>query len=47
VMSLPAIFLLTTAITVERFAQNPERVARVIGAIIIAVGLVVITRAAS
>jgi predicted metal-binding membrane protein len=47
VMSLPAIFLVTAAITVERLAQNPERVARVIGALIMAVGLVVITRAAS
>jgi predicted metal-binding membrane protein len=46
-MSLPAMFFVTAAITVERLAQNPERVARVIGALIIAVGLLVIARAVS
>jgi predicted metal-binding membrane protein len=46
-MSLTAMFIVTVAITVERLAQNPKRVARVMGALIIALGLAVITRAAS
>jgi predicted metal-binding membrane protein len=45
VMSLPAMGLVTAAITAERFAPWPERVARVTGLVVIVAGVVVIARA--
>jgi len=46
VMDLRAMAVVTTAITVERLAPAGERVARAIGIIIIAAGLLLIARAA-
>jgi predicted metal-binding membrane protein len=46
VMDLRAMALVTAAITVERLAPAGERVARVIGAVIVAAGLFLIVRAA-
>jgi predicted metal-binding membrane protein len=45
VMDLRAMAVVTTAITVERLAPAGERVARVIGAVVVAAGLVLIVRA--
>jgi predicted metal-binding membrane protein len=45
VMSLPNMAGVTAAITAERLAYNPERIARVIGIVIIAFSLLVIARA--
>jgi predicted metal-binding membrane protein len=47
VMDLRAMAVVTMAITIERFAPAGERVARVIGVVIIVAGLVLIARAAS
>ena len=47
VMDLRVMGLLTAAITAERLAPNRERVARVIGIVVVAVGLLLITRAAA
>jgi len=46
-MSLTTMAVVTVAITIERFVRDPERIARVMGLIIIAVGLLVIARAAA
>jgi predicted metal-binding membrane protein len=46
VMDLRAMALVTAAITVERLAANAERVARVVGAVAVVTGLVLIARAA-
>ena len=46
VMDLRAMAVVTAAITVERLAPAGERVARVIGAVVVAAGLVLIARAA-
>ncbi len=46
VMDLRAMAVVTAAVTVERLAPAGERVARVIGAVIVAAGLVLIARAA-
>jgi predicted metal-binding membrane protein len=45
VMDIGAMAVVTTAITVERVAPSGERVARAIGAIVVAVGLFLISRA--
>jgi len=45
VMSLPNMAVVTAAITAERLACHPERIARVIGVVIIVSSLLVITRA--
>lgn len=47
VMDLRAMAVMTAAITLERLAPSGERVARVIGAVIVGMGLVLIARAAS
>jgi predicted metal-binding membrane protein len=47
IMDLRAMFLATAAITVERLAPAGERVARGVGLVMVAVGLVLIARAAS
>jgi predicted metal-binding membrane protein len=46
VMDLRAMAVVTSAITVERLAPSGERVARAIGAIVVAVGLFLVARAA-
>jgi predicted metal-binding membrane protein len=46
VMDLPAMAVVAAAITAERLAPAGERVARVIGAVVVAAGLFLITRAA-
>ena len=46
VMDLPAMAVVATAITVERLAPAGERVARAIGAVVVAAGLFLIARAA-
>ena len=46
VMDLRAMAVVTAAITVERFAPAPERVARVIGGGVVGAGLFVIAKAA-
>jgi predicted metal-binding membrane protein len=46
VMDLRAMTVLTAAITVERLAPAGERVARVIGAVVVAAGLFLVVRAA-
>jgi predicted metal-binding membrane protein len=46
VMNLGAMAVVAAAITVERVAPAGERVARVIGAIVVAAGLFLIVRAA-
>jgi predicted metal-binding membrane protein len=45
VMSLPNMVVVTAAITAERLACNPERIARVFGVVIIVSSLLVIARA--
>jgi predicted metal-binding membrane protein len=45
VMDLRAMAVITAAITVERLATNAQRVARVIGAIVVGAGLFLIARA--
>ncbi len=45
VMDLRAMALVTLAITVERLATNAQRVARVIGVVVVAAGLFLIARA--
>jgi predicted metal-binding membrane protein len=45
VMSLGFMALVTTAITIERFALWPERAARVAGIVVLAVGILVVVRA--
>ena len=46
VMDLPAMAVVAAAITAERLAPAGERVARAIGAVVVVVGLFLITRAA-
>jgi predicted metal-binding membrane protein len=46
VMDLRAMAVVGTAITVERLAPSGERVARGIGAVVVAAGLFLIARAA-
>jgi predicted metal-binding membrane protein len=46
VMELRAMAVVAAAITVERLAPAGERVARVIGAIVVGAGVVLIARAA-
>jgi predicted metal-binding membrane protein len=46
IMDLRAMAVVAGAITVERLAPGGERIARVIGAVIVAIGLVLIARAA-
>jgi predicted metal-binding membrane protein len=46
VMDLRVMAAVTTAITVERLAPAGERVARAIGAVVVAAGLLLIARAA-
>jgi predicted metal-binding membrane protein len=46
VMDLRAMAVVTTAITVERFAPAGERVARAIGVVTVGAGLVLIAQAA-
>jgi predicted metal-binding membrane protein len=46
VMDLRAMAAVTAAITLERLAPGGERVARAIGAVLIAAGLLAIARAA-
>jgi predicted metal-binding membrane protein len=45
VMDLPAMAVVTAAITVERLAPDGERVARAIGAVTIGTGLFLVVRA--
>jgi predicted metal-binding membrane protein len=47
VMSLTTMAVVTLAITIERVVRNPERIARILGLVIIAAGLLVIARAAA
>jgi predicted metal-binding membrane protein len=47
VMDLRVMVLVTAAITAERLAPNRERVARVIGIVLVGVGLLLIARAAA
>src|SRR4029077_17565207 len=46
VMDLRAMAAVTAAITVERFAPAGDRAARVIGAVVVAAGLVLVARGA-
>jgi predicted metal-binding membrane protein len=46
VMDLRAMAVVAAAVTVERLAPDGERIARAIGAVVIAVGLFLISRAA-
>lgn len=46
VMDLRAMAVVTAAITVERLAPNGERIARVVGAVIVVAGLFLVARAA-
>lgn len=46
VMDLRAMAVVTAAITVERLAPNGERIARVVGALIVVAGLFLVARAA-
>ena len=47
VMDLRAMATVTLAITIERLAPAGERVARIIGAVVIGAGLILIVRAAT